>query len=767
MPPGEAPLTLQAVPLLNSQPPQRSIPRDKEVPLTSDQPVNLVFNQTRHTATNMLSEVTRKHIGTAPVSADPASPGDPPLMIHITCRANAPLTQAFQLCGWRAEALDYTYSNRCGTSVSSVQDDCCARLRHADFAAATISCVWQSVASCSNATDIILSEITRLQARGGGSIRECQASAAHWASAAEVSMAATGMWWDTYYYSCALQGARCSQHLLRHDILEIHRWPDMSCVHIHDPGEWAPRVTRTGTFADPYQEEAEYTACLAFHIAVSASWWACRLGKAKLSVPRAPPVEQVGDRIGWLQLDPRATREWMMLPMALALGLEVTRQPRQVALLNLPTRRRMPPRLGVCLTADEIYIGPGHHSHRQRTTKWASPFFPGQHGSAADCLALYADYLRSRGLIPQIGELYGMRLLSDRSAEVPCVADVLIAECYTAAIAGTPAETFATPPGEDSSVTLLPTRKRFDSGAVLDTGLLAAAGGNIGKLLPSMRAHMARNPPLYPRPSVRWPQESLERAFARMYAHDTFKGFHFLFIEDLVNAAPFTTYYEWREERQLTIDGPLPPLMLAKDYARMTRGSSGVQRRAFSHGAAFPPTVSFGLSPDQHFREAMLVAQGPSPLERPPKVDEDLYFAAYVMCGRRERLDSIRSSAVAAVRQLKHRWRAVTSKLRTQQPPTVWKVTKNRDIGLLPLLVLLLSWPDVTKARHLLTGYPAIGHCSWCGIFPRREVPLHERKDVYENAVSHNKRLLSSIRPGSDRQGRAFAHQAKAVLAKV
>ena len=71
----------------------------------------------------------------------------------------------------------------------------------------------------------------------------------------------------------------------------------------------------------PSHEEAEYTAPLAFAIAVSTSWWAVRTGHAKLRVPRMPPTESVGRREHWLYYDPRSTRSWAMTPLAIQLGL--------------------------------------------------------------------------------------------------------------------------------------------------------------------------------------------------------------------------------------------------------------------------------------------------------------------------------------------------------------------------------------------------------------------------------------------------------------
>ena len=72
----------------------------------------------------------------------------------------------------------------------------------------------------------------------------------------------------------------------------------------------------------PSSEEAEYSAGLAFAIAVSLSWWAVRVGRAILQVPRLPPMGAVGRREHWLDLHPQSMRSWAMAPMAILLGLE-------------------------------------------------------------------------------------------------------------------------------------------------------------------------------------------------------------------------------------------------------------------------------------------------------------------------------------------------------------------------------------------------------------------------------------------------------------
>ena len=127
----------------------------------------------------------------------------------------------------------------------------------------------------------------------------------------------SGQWMDTSYAACTLGGARCKHQVLRHDVEEIQRWPPANCHHVHDAQEWTP-YTSDGKRFYPSKEEAEYTAVLSFAIAVSASWWAVRKGLAKLSVPAFLPV---GRREHWLDMDPRAMREWAMAPLAVTLGL--------------------------------------------------------------------------------------------------------------------------------------------------------------------------------------------------------------------------------------------------------------------------------------------------------------------------------------------------------------------------------------------------------------------------------------------------------------
>ena len=216
------------------------------------------------------------------------------------------------------------------------------------------------------ACDFVLQEIMELAQRGGTSLRENPWRSLHWHLPREKAMFDTGEWWDTHYASCVFAGARCKSQRLRHNVEEINAWPPLDCQHSHDPKEWDPYLVN-GQAVFPSKEEAEYTAPLAFAIAVAVSWWACRTGKATLHIPRMPSVERHGRREHWIGLDARCMRQWAMAPLAISLGL---RPPDADEAARIPVRAIASDiiREDGTLPGGCIYVGRGHHSHRLQTT---------------------------------------------------------------------------------------------------------------------------------------------------------------------------------------------------------------------------------------------------------------------------------------------------------------------------------------------------------------------------------------------------------------
>ena len=115
-------------------------------------------------------------------------------------------------------------------------------------------------------------------------------------------------------------GARCKSQALEGNVDELQIIP-AGCHHTHNPNEWKPFRDSSGGWVYPSSEEAEYTADLAFALAVALSWWATRTGRAKLHVPRAPSPQEAGNRCGWEQLDPQTLRSLVFPSTAMRLGL--------------------------------------------------------------------------------------------------------------------------------------------------------------------------------------------------------------------------------------------------------------------------------------------------------------------------------------------------------------------------------------------------------------------------------------------------------------
>jgi len=250
-------------------------------------------------------------------------------------------------------------------------------------------------------------------------------------------------------------------------------------------------------------------------------------------------------------------------------------------------------------------------------------------------------------------------------------------------------------------------------------------------------------------PWRRWPQEALVALYVSFFPPEVFEGFKFPMVEDLINAAPFTSYVEWREARGLHTGGPLGPARVTRSDNRAFRASGGQQIGAYSHKAALSPLVSFGLNPDEHYHASLKAGSVPSPLESQGTHDEDLLFAAEMTKQHAHGGGTRRLEAVAAIKELKHRWQAVSHRIRRAQTATVHAVTRKRDIGLLTLLAALILWPDAAFGFHLVRGFPAVGFVPWSGVFERREVSPVTQDEVWTGAAESNARIRNCLRPSA------------------
>ena len=306
--------------------------------------------------------------------------------------------------------------------------------------------------------------------------------------------------------------ARCKHQRLRRNIHEIELIHPRECHHQHAAWEWDRWEDTQGRHQFPSQEEAEYSATLAFAIAVLVSWWAVREGHARLHVPRMPPLEACGRRQHWLDIDPRAMRSWAMTPLAITLGLpplhpeERARLPTLVRVADVLADDKLPP--------DVVYVGQGHHSHRVPRSQWASPFVQGHTCTTDDWLPLYVDFVLAN-LQAELPALQGKRLACDCGPDGVCEADALAGMVFD-----------ATHPDAEASLPRVTGRRHRQA-----RGSVVRAATIMGSLQGSDALQSM---------SLWFPQEDVILAFRKLYPAEWFQSFQWPMLEDLLNKEPFT-----------------------------------------------------------------------------------------------------------------------------------------------------------------------------------------------------------------------------------
>ena len=77
-------------------------------------------------------------------------------------------------------------------------------------------------------------------------------------------------------------------------------------------------------------------------------------------------------------------------------------------------------------------------------------------------------------------------------------------------------------------------------------------------------------------------------------------------------------------------------------------------------------------------------------------------------------------------------------------------MTAQRDIGLVGLLIILISWPDISYSHGLVAGLPAVGYDPNYGAFPVQPADHIPLSEVFEGWQEHNAMTLAKLRPGKD-----------------
>ena len=694
-------------------------------------------------------------------------------MADLLCGPNSPMAVAFAFCGWRTFSVDLKINPEDDVAQPGTQSRLHEQLQEAALIAVAYDCSTKSrireiprvfsdgrpapqplrteeeplgrwdldeidaarVAWDNAACDFLMDEVSLCHDRGGGTLQENPWRSLHWALPRQQQMIQSGEYWDLDYHACALQGARCKRQNIRHDIEELTQWEPMPCGHVHDPDEWKPyEVEGTGIRVYPSHEEAEYTAALAFSLAVSCSYWAVRKGFARLKLGRLPAVVTSGDRRPWLNLPPQATREWAMIPMALALGVGPDLHADAEPMAAIRGRRCVDDvilvkgqgKLKQCsLPEGCIYIGRGHHTHRLSNTAWSSPYIPGLHGSPEECMSFYTFHLRQSGLVNRLHELRGKMLVCDCSQDEPCHGDVLLAEEW---------------------LNRQPRRIQAYGGRGRGRGNLMSTSHLQGVVLAAMLAQgwaMPAAMPLY------FSQETVVRTFCKLLPEEVAASMpKFPMIEDLINAPPFSCYAEWRHEMELEMTGPWGPVDTSGKLRFGVRVADGVQQGALSHKAALPQLVSYGLPPDEHFQASLEVASQPLPTEQEPMLDDDLHFAAHVTSKHRGRMRGLRKSYLGCILELSRRLECVSNYLKRKMHSQVASVLTKRHVAFIMVGTIIILWPDFSYGADLMEGLPGVGHSRPCGAFPAQQYRIVTEEEILQSAAGHNARMEAKTRPG-------------------
>ena len=365
--------------------------------------------------------------------------------------------------------------------------------------------------------------------------------------------------------------------------------PALRCGHIHDPNEWrSPNSGQFSTF-----NEAEYTPSLVFTLAVCCAAWAARQGYGILAIPRLPPIATSGDVRPLLPFEPSELRGDLMTVMGFHLGLSPPLEDsshvptRQVAVDVLRMRTR--------LTDGDVYIGPGHFSHRWPLTQWQNPFKAGEGRTALESVLHYARWIADQDhLLADLSSLHFKNLVCDCPHNVLCHGDIIRALVWAT-----------------SRTTSSPGHRQHRSRAQLRRVSLVAAG-----------IRPARAAPL------RFSQEIIVASFMALCPEINWDGFKWPMIEDLLVD---DGHYQWLNymQNRPARDGQSFGPRLVGPLKRTAIAMSGLQQSSAAAAAkALPPVIPFGVGEDRHFELALELQQRPTPFESMGVVDDDLIFAA-------------------------------------------------------------------------------------------------------------------------------------------
>jgi len=369
------------------------------------------------------------------------------------------------------------------------------------------------------------------------------------------------------------------------------------------------------------------------------------------------------------------------------------------------------------------FVGRGSPALRATRNALSSPFEVGRHGSKLECQVKFAEYLaQSSSAWGLLNELKPSVVICECELDEPCTGDIVLA--WSAALRMKDGGIEAKSPywGMWRRVPRKSTKL-----AILVSSTLAASVGSVPQCV-----------------SLRFTQWAVDRAVRKLFPPEYLAGFQMPCLEDLINTEPFTTFPEFLDNLDLDADRALGPCHF-KDTRKGTRAAAANdQRTHFFTKGHYSQLVPLGLEPDDHFLEAMKLADTEQfPMDSEPITPADLKCAVLQSVVNLKSLPDARYKWYCAVKELAARSQPLSVHLRQFQVGPAAKVASKINIGLIAIAVILMSWPHWRLPSHFVSGFKVVGLLESTGVY--QSVPFHKPSITRDELLDTSEALISSI----------------------
>ena len=595
-----------------------------------------------------------------------------PIALDCMCGPNAPWSRALEWCGWATRPRDWLIDPAHDLSSPRLQSEIRAEIASVDALLWAMDCstltrardrpipgeahppmrlrssryltglpvlqkpqhaaLLQRVQHANSLVTFSGSTLLQAVSKNLAAIAENPRNSYYWEFPELVQFSAFEEVNDVDYMACALGGARAKKQRLRGNVSEMADLQSV-CRHVHSETEWDRVREASGRYAYPTKEEAEFTADLAFAVAIRLSAWAVKRGRAKLSLPRwTIKPQETGRRDFLVSLPPELLRREAMVGIGLRLGLS---PPAELA-CSIPARRSLAEGFAPTTFRHAVYIGAGNLPYKMVAGPLAPRFFPGPDGDAALCVVKYAQLIRSDDTIQLSIEAIAdwvENLICDCPLGTPCHGEPLaVAIMQHRRSTGHATAVPASPHLPRSARAVLPSQHTRSKGGLQIVGRTArglkrpfglAAAAQVAQASASLEAHI----------TLPWSQCAVDRAFRKFFPPEWLEGIAFPCLEDLINRQELCAWRDWSANNQCD-DSQSYPDVYRTGWAA---AAVGAQRGALHSKHQVQPLVGYGLGQEAHFHACLGVAEHRrEPWSQAVTAPPDLQFAAQSLVHNRD-----------------------------------------------------------------------------------------------------------------------------------